>query len=68
VGKHWDHEYRIFIVAEGILAHNPKMPLPEIVAKATQFVNLRQRRYDSAEHKDWEDKINEEIRDEKKRN
>jgi len=50
-------------MVENMIVQNPEIETAQAVRRATMFVDLQQRRLDQADHKDWEVKLNEELRD-----
>lgn len=63
MGEHFDREIKIMRMVESMIVHNPEIETSLAVRRATTFVDLQQRRIDQADHKDWEVKLNEELRD-----
>lgn len=64
MGKHFDRELKIMRMVEGIITHNPEYETAKAVRRATSFVDLQQRRFDSSDIKDMEEKLKE-LGDEK---
>ena len=63
MGEHFDREIKIMRMVESLIVHNPAIEMSVAVRRATEFVKVQQRRIDQADHKDWEVKLNEELRD-----